>query len=167
MKVKEIKELIKILAETDITELKLERYGTKVEIKKGRPEFAIAPVTTVNNLPSAPQVQMAPAAPQPMPPLGAEQAPDPSPEEDMELPPNQVMIVAPMVGTFYRAPSPGADPFVEVNQVIEPGEVLCIIEAMKLMNEIESDTRGRVIKILVENGQPVEYGQPMFILEKV
>ncbi|HEY8345580.1 MAG TPA: acetyl-CoA carboxylase biotin carboxyl carrier protein [Bacillota bacterium] len=168
MKVKEIKELIRILAETDITELKLERFGTKVEIKKGRPEFATAPVATVNNLPSAPQVQMTPVAPQPMPSAGAEQAlGSSSPEEDMELPPNQVMIVAPMVGTFYRAPSPGADPFVEVNQVVEAGEVLCIIEAMKLMNEIESDTRGRIIKILVENGQPVEYGQPMFILEKV
>lgn len=167
MNVKEIKELIRLLAETDITELKLEKYGTKVEIKKGRPESATTPVTTVNNVTPAPQVQMAPTAPQPIPPVGAEQAHGPSPEEDMELPPNQMMIVAPMVGTFYRAPSPGAEPFVEVNQVVEPGEVLCIIEAMKLMNEIESDTGGRIIKILVENGQPVEYGQPMFLLEKV
>lgn len=162
MNVKEIKELVKLLVETDITELNLESDGTKIVIKKGHPESVAAPVTTVNYAPPAPapQVQMINTVP-----TGAEQAP--SPEEDTDLPANQMMIVAPMVGTFYRAPSPGAEPFVEVNQVVEAGEVLCIIEAMKLMNEIESDTGGRIVKILVENGQPVEYGQPMFLLEKV
>jgi oxaloacetate decarboxylase alpha subunit len=164
MNVKEIKELVKLLVETDITELNLESDGTKIVIKKGHPESIATPVTTVNYAPPAPapQVQMINAVPT----TGAEQAPSPSPEEYTDLPANQMMIVAPMVGTFYRAPSPGAEPFVEVNQVVEAGEVLCIIEAMKLMNEIESDTRGRIVKILVENGQPVEYGQPMFLLEK-
>ena len=77
------------------------------------------------------------------------------------------MIVAPMVGTFYRAPSPDAAPFIDVGSIVEVGTTVCIIEAMKLMNEIESEVRGRVVKILAENGQAVEYGQPLFILEKV
>ena len=77
-----------------------------------------------------------------------------------------ITITAPMVGTFYRAPAPDAPPYVEVGDLVEEGQALCIIEAMKLMNEIESEVRGRVVKILVENAEPVEYGQPLFVLEK-
>ncbi|MEO1961117.1 MAG: acetyl-CoA carboxylase biotin carboxyl carrier protein, partial [Paracoccus sp. (in: a-proteobacteria)] len=75
------------------------------------------------------------------------------------------VIKSPLVGTFYRAPAPGAPPFVEEGDIVSPGQVLCIIEALKVMNEIESDVRGKVVKILVENGQPVEYGQPLFLID--
>jgi acetyl-CoA carboxylase biotin carboxyl carrier protein len=74
-------------------------------------------------------------------------------------------VKAPMVGTFYRSPSPGAPPYVEIGQTIEPGQVICIIEAMKLMNEIKAEIRGKILEILVENAEPVEFGQPMFIIE--
>ena len=96
----------------------------------------------------------------------------PSPAAETVAPPappeaNLHQIRSPIVGTFYRAPAPDADPYVEVGQTVEPKTVLCIIEAMKLMNEIESDAAGRITKILVENGQPVEYNQPLFLLEPV
>jgi acetyl-CoA carboxylase biotin carboxyl carrier protein len=101
--------------------------------------------------------------------IGAEAAaaaPGPAPTE---APPEDTSryatIVAPMVGTFYRAPAPDADPYVEVGQTIEIGQTVCIVEAMKLMNEIESDVRGRVVEILVENAQPVEYGQILFHID--
>jgi len=88
-------------------------------------------------------------------------------QEGDKLPENQVTINSPMVGTFYRAPSPEAEAFVQEGQIVEPGQELCIIEAMKLMNTIESDIRGRILKIMVENAQPVEYGQPLFLIEKL
>jgi len=78
---------------------------------------------------------------------------------------NLHVIKSPLVGTFYRAPSPGAPPFVEVGDIVSPGQVLCIIEALKVMNEIESDVRGKIVKILVENGEAVEYGQPLFLID--
>ena len=79
---------------------------------------------------------------------------------------NTVEILSPMVGTFYRAPAPDSDPYVREDEIIKPGQILCIIEAMKLMNEIEAEISGKIIKILVENGQPVEYNQPLFLVEK-
>jgi acetyl-CoA carboxylase biotin carboxyl carrier protein len=88
-------------------------------------------------------------------------------EEKNELPPNYHVVKSPMVGTFYRAPHPGAEPFVKEGDRVEKGQVLCIIEALKVMNEIESDVSGIVRKILVENGEPVEYDQPLFYIEKV
>ena len=78
---------------------------------------------------------------------------------------NFLQITSPIVGTFYRAPSPGAEPFVEVDDVVEKGQVLCVVEAMKVMNEIEADARGRVVAILPQNSQPVEYGEPLFLIE--
>lgn len=158
MNIKEIKELVKLLVETDISELNLESDGTKIMIKKGYAPGCV---------PQAPVVSIAPAA-LPTPTVSA-----PTPvvaekvEKNDELSPNQILIVAPMVGTFYRASSPDAAPYVETGQVIEPGKVVCIIEAMKLMNEIESEFKGRIVDVLVENGQPVEFGQPLFILEKI
>src|SRR5690554_144988 len=166
MNVKEIKELVKLLVETDITELNLESEGTKIVIKKGQTGGVVLPMLGVNSPVPAPQTPPISPAPS-LQPAGVEQATMETEEAELKIAENQMMIAAPMVGTFYRAPSPDADPFVQVGQVVEAGEVLCIIEAMKLMNEIESDTGGKIVQILVENGQPVEYGQPMFVLEKV
>jgi len=88
------------------------------------------------------------------------------PAEDVETEEEKLHVIkSPLVGTFYRAPAPGAPPFVEEGDIVSPGQVLCIIEALKVMNEIESDVRGKVVKILVENGQPVEYGQPLFLID--
>lgn len=160
MNIKEIKELVKMLDGTDITELTFESEGSKVSIKKG---------TNISNiLYQAPNMQysspnMASPAPAPAQPI-----PTTVDEEKNEgLGPNQVLICAPMVGTFYRAPSPEAEPYVQVGQNVEDGQVVCIIEAMKLMNEIESEWRGKIVQVLVENAQPVEYGQPLFVLEKI
>lgn len=164
MNIKEIKELVKLLVETDITELNLESDGTKVVIKKGSTSGVVGQAQVIPVAPAAPPtpaVSTAPSAP-----AVAVQPGEPM-EKEEELKPNQMLIVAPMVGTFYRAPSPDAAPYVEVGQVVEPGQVVCIIEAMKLMNEIESEVKGKIVNILVENAQPVEYGQPLFVLEKV
>ncbi len=160
MNVKEIRELVKLLAGTDVTELDLETEGMKITIKKGAPVLQSTSATVAGMhhiaVPAAiPAAPAAPAAPS-LQTAGGER----------QLGPNQVLIVAPMVGTFYRAPSPEADPYVGVGDIVEPGQVVCIIEAMKLMNEIESEWKGRIAEILVENAQPVEYGQPLFLLEK-
>ena len=164
MNVKEIRELVRILAGTDVTELDLETEGMKITIKKGQP-VQVVPVSPTGFHPApVPSIAVAPAPPSAVsgmaPALGAV-------SDERVLGPNQVLIVAPMVGTFYRAPSPEADPYVQAGDMVEPGQVVCIIEAMKLMNEIESEWKGRVVEILVENAQPVEYGQPLFLLERV
>ncbi|MTI79972.1 MAG: acetyl-CoA carboxylase biotin carboxyl carrier protein [Firmicutes bacterium] len=154
----ELKELIKILNDTDISEIELESDGVKVAIKKGagHGETSVITAPEVTDVP-APEVKSAPVQN-----TGAE-AENKAPEvDDKDL----ESVTAPMVGTFYQAPSPDADPFVEVGQKVEAGQTLCIIEAMKLMNEIEVEFSGQVVEILVENGQPVEYGQPMFKIKK-
>jgi len=153
IKINDIKELVKLVEETDINELNVEMDGARVVIKKGNTGVAPVPVQ-----PSSAAEKTEPAA---------AEASTPAQEEEKKLPDNQVTINAPMVGTFYRAPSPGAEAFVETGQIVEPGQELCIIEAMKLMNTIECDFRGRVLRIMVDNAQPVEYGQPMFLMEKL
>lgn len=160
MNIKEIKELVKMLDGTDITELTFESEGSKVSIKKGTITSNINHQTPLMQYPSPTMTPPAIASAQPNPATAKE-------EQIEELGPNQVVITAPMVGTFYRAPSPESEPYVEVGQNVENGQVVCIIEAMKLMNEIESEWRGKIVKILVENAQPVEYGQPLFVLEKI
>lgn len=156
MNIQDIKELIRALSKTDIAEFTLETNGTRVCIrKKSMFHPAVAPSATV--APVAAGVQ--PVVPAVESALTA--APTLVEAE------NSVTIVAPMVGTFYRAPSPDAAPYVEVSDEVEVGQPLCIIEAMKLMNEIESEVRGRVTRILVENAQPVEYGQPLFVIERI
>lgn len=148
MKTAEIKELIAIFSESDITELVLELDNLKLHLSKLKV--------------SAPQ-QAAQHVPQPSATAGTKEAEPQQPSQ--EQPAKLREVLAPMVGVFYRAPSPGADPYVEVGSFVEKGQTLCIIEAMKLMNEIESEYRGQVVEILVENGQPVEYGQPLFLIE--
>ena len=149
MNQKELKELIEFLKEQDIAEFELERGDVKVRIKRGTP-VAVAPLT----LPIS-------AAPVPTPttalPVSASASP-PAKSADEGL----HQVKSPIVGTFYESPSPGSPPFVKPGDTVEAGQVLCIIEAMKLMNEIEADVSGEVVKRLVNNGQPVEYGQPLF-----
>lgn len=160
MNLKEVKELIKMLDETDISELTLESEGVKVSIRKGTGLFAAA-----NN--AAPVAAAAPAASPAQPALeGAKAAAPVSQPATPIRGENIVEITAPMVGTFYAAPAPDAAPFVKTGDTVTPGQTVCIVEAMKLMNEIEAEVAGRIVDILVENGQPVEYGQPLFLVEK-
>ena len=151
MDLRKLKTLIDLVAESGIAELEVTEGEDKVRIAK----FSPAPVapsspTTVmtGQFPAAPAAPGVPAA-----------APAAAPE------PTGHVVKSPMVGTFYRSPSPGAPSFVELGQAVKPGDTLCIIEAMKLLNEIEAEVGGTVKQILVDNGQPVEYGQPLFIID--
>jgi acetyl-CoA carboxylase biotin carboxyl carrier protein len=149
MDLRKLKKLIDLVQESGIAELEITEGEEKVKIVKGGP-LSVSPGPS----PHAPAALPAPAA-----------APAATPASlEPEAGPEGRVIKAPMVGTFYRAASPDAKAFVEVGQAVKEGETVCIIEAMKLMNEIEADASGVVKAILVENGQPVEYGQPLFIL---
>lgn len=152
LKFDEIKQLIELIGDTDINELSVEtEKGVKVSIKKGSDHFVE-------------RVVHAPPEPTPatlaVPNVASQQAtPDVTDESD-----DLIRVPAPMVGTFYRAPDPEADPYVKEGDVIHVGQPLCIIEAMKLMNEIESEVKGRIVRILVEDGEPVQYGEPLFLI---
>ena len=156
MDLKEIRALLKLVEESNIEELEVERQGLRVRIRRRgenvTPVLAAPSSPPLSPVPSPPALQAAPAAAPAAPPARAE---------------NLVTIESPMVGTFYRAPAPGAEPYVKEGQVVEKGSVLCIIEAMKLMNEIEAEVKGRIASVLVENAQPVEYAQPLFLVEPV
>lgn len=160
MQVHEIKELIKAVSDSEIVEFILEDDASDLRIVLRKAAGAVPPpVALTAAQPAAPpQTTLPPAAAQP--------ASDVQSGEESFDDERYITITAPMVGTFYRAPAPDAPPYVEVGDLVEEGQALCIIEAMKLMNEIESEVRGRVVKILVENAEPVEYGQPLFVLEK-
>jgi acetyl-CoA carboxylase biotin carboxyl carrier protein len=147
MTLKEIRALLELFREFGLTEVEVERSGERVRVRREPPPGAPAG--------SGPAGVATPAA-------HTSPAPEPIREDRRQ---HLVTVEAPMVGTFYRATSPEADPYVREGDAIKEGQVLCIIEAMKLMNEIESKVAGRVIRILAENGQPVEYGQPLFLIE--
>lgn len=156
MRVSKIRKLIKLVEESDIGELEVGGWGQKVRITKkpkpGNNPSTDQSVTTITVEPkgeAAPKIQAAPV----------------EPTKVVEETDHLVPIKSPMVGTFYRAPAPDAKSYVELNQQIAAGQVVCIIEAMKLMNEIESEVAGRVAKILVENAKPVEFGQTLFLIE--
>jgi acetyl-CoA carboxylase biotin carboxyl carrier protein len=149
MDLRKLKKLIDLVQESGIAELEITEGEEKVKIVKGG-GVSLSPAT------------LAPA--QPAAPADAGRAALPAPPAEPQPGEGGHVVKAPMVGTFYRTPSPDAKPFVEVGQTIKEGQTICIIEAMKLMNEIEADASGVVKAILVENGQPVEYGQPLFIL---
>ena len=155
-----LRRLLKIFDESTATELSIEEEGVSLQMSKAvhQTEGMMAPTYYMNAQPqmAAPAPAPAPAAPAAAP---APAAPAPVAEETAHK------LLSPIVGTFYRAPSPDADAFVQVGQRVSVGDTLCIVEAMKLMNEIESDFTGTIVKILVENGQPVEYNQPMFIIK--
>jgi acetyl-CoA carboxylase biotin carboxyl carrier protein len=160
MNLKELKELIDFLIEKDIAEFELERGDVKVRIKRGgehsvlhgqgEARFFAVPAAP----PAAAELGVVPVAAPP----AASAPPPPAPEEGLH------MVKSPIVGTFYEAPSPGAPPFVKPGDLVETGQVLCIVEAMKLLNEIESDVAGEIVKKLAANGQPIEYGQELFVI---
>lgn len=149
-----VRKLVKLLSESDVDEIEIEEEGKKIRIAKHSSRFAMAPQ-------AVPMVSV-PEAPRPAAPVASAPEPQPVPAPSA----NVHEVRSPIVGTFYSAPAPDAAPFVQVGSVVQAGSVLCIIEAMKLMNEIESDAAGTVLKVLVENGQPVEYDQVLFILQK-
>jgi acetyl-CoA carboxylase biotin carboxyl carrier protein len=156
MNQKELKELIEFLIEKDIAEFELERGDVKVRIKRGAEPAPLhggdARYFAVHSAPPpAPELATKPAVPAPP---AIEAAPEP--EAGLH------MVHSPIVGTFYECPSPGSPPFVKVGDTVEVGQVLCIVEAMKLMNEIESDVAGEIVTKLITNGQPIEYGQDLF-----
>jgi acetyl-CoA carboxylase biotin carboxyl carrier protein len=148
MNLKEIKELINLMNENDLVELEVDREGAKIRIKKSSAGKYEA-VSTEHLMPQIIHRAESPAV--------KEEKPNK----------NLIAIKSPMVGTFYRAPAPDAKPFVEMGQAIEVGQVVCIMEAMKLMNEIKSEVKGKIVEILVENSNPVEYGQVLFMVEQV
>lgn len=163
MNLKEIKELIKVLDETEISELNLESEGVKISIKKGTTMAAGASSAALPV--AAPVATVAPmAVPVQSPAEVVVATPTGKASETVENK-NVEYITAPMVGTFYAAPAPDAPTFVELGQKVRIGQPVCIIEAMKLMNEIEAEVEGKIVEILVENGQPVEFGQPLFSIE--
>lgn len=161
----EIKNLIDLVRDKDITELVLERDGEKETLVIKRLPPTPAPVIMAPQ--AAPMQYMGqPAYPVAGPTPATHPGPAaPATEEPAEA--NYHKVIAPMVGTFYRAPDPKQEPFVRVGDMVEKDQVIAIIEAMKIMNEIKNDLPGRCVKILVENGQPVEYGQPLMLLEPV
>ncbi|HYS63193.1 MAG TPA: acetyl-CoA carboxylase biotin carboxyl carrier protein [Paraburkholderia sp.] len=152
MDLRKLKTLIDLVSESGISELEVTEGEGKVRIVKNAPPVYVQP-----------SASYAPQYAQPAPAISGE-APAAAPAIPAAAAPQGHVVTSPMVGTFYRAPSPGADPFVQVGDTVKEGQTICIIEAMKLLNEIESDKSGVVKEILVENGQAVEYGQPLFVV---
>ena len=155
----EIKQILEMVREHELTEFELERDDFKLRIRKsatGQWTATMPPVAHVNyaQMMGAPHVQAPPSAPPPPPVLSPA-------EEEVDL----AVLKSPIVGTFYRAAEPGAKPFADVGETVRKGQVLCIIEAMKLMNEINSDVDGEIVKVYVENGQPVQYGERLFAIK--
>jgi acetyl-CoA carboxylase biotin carboxyl carrier protein len=151
MRKEEIEQLIQLVEESKITELEICEGKRKIRISKGASAVGmVQPMATPMLLPhTSEEAQIGQV----------------SPKEGPKLASNLKQIVSPMVGTFYRSPAPDADPFVEIGEIVQMGQTVCIVEAMKVMNEIGSDFSGVVRKILIENSQPVEYGQPLFLVE--
>ncbi len=150
MNIKEIKEMINLMNENNLMELEIEKDGTRIRLKKTAPEGQ------GYNGPILIEKERVSEGSKPI--SGAFEAKEISGIKTVE-------IKAPMVGTFYRAPSPETPPYVEIGQIIEPGQVICIIEAMKLMNEIKSEVKGKIVDIVVESAQPVEFGHVLFLIE--
>ncbi|MFN9279064.1 MAG: acetyl-CoA carboxylase biotin carboxyl carrier protein [Betaproteobacteria bacterium] len=156
MDLRKLKTLIDLVSESSISELEITEPEGKVRIvKAGQPMVGVVPAAGVNPAPAV-LAAVAPTAP-----AAAPAAATPGPAEV----PEAKVIKSPMVGTFYRSASPGAKAFVDVGSTVKAGEPVCIIEAMKIMNEIEADLGGTIARILCENGQAVEFGQPLFVLE--
>jgi acetyl-CoA carboxylase biotin carboxyl carrier protein len=152
---KDLRELIEFLKEYQVAEFDLDRGDTKIRLKFSQPAAASAGIADIARLVTAAPIVQASAA-SAAAPAAQPDAPAPDPEANLHI------VKSPIVGTFYGSPSPGAAPFVSPGDHVEKGQVICIVEAMKLMNEIESDASGEVVKCLITNGQPIEFGQPLF-----
>ena len=162
MDLKQIKQIIDLMKRSELTEFAVEEEGFKLKIRRGSNGLPMVSTGKGSNPPFAP-VDYNSVPPMPVPaPIQASVAAAPAPAEE----PGISFVKSPMVGTFYRAPSPESKPFVDVGSKIEDNSLVCIIEAMKIMNEIQAETKGTVVEILVENGQPVEYGQRLFKLRQ-
>ncbi|MDB0007218.1 acetyl-CoA carboxylase biotin carboxyl carrier protein [Flavobacteriales bacterium] len=165
MDIKEIQELIKFVAKSGATEVNLEIDNVKISIKSPAKKGAVPETTIIQQIPvaqGAPAVMPVAAAPAPAveAPAAKALAADKSSEED-----KYITVKSPMIGTFYRKPSPDKDTFVNIGDTIKPGDVLCVVEAMKLFNEIESEVSGKIVKVLVDDSTPVEYDQPLFLVD--
>ena len=145
MNLKEIKEVIQLMNENALSEIEIEKDGLKIRMKKGA--GGVIEQVVHESRPSQPAAR-------------ASESP-----KEVPAPSKSSQIKSPMVGTFYAAPAPDAAPFVQAGAQVEVGQVICVIEAMKLMNEIKSEVRGKVLEVLVHNGDPVEFGQPLFLIE--
>jgi acetyl-CoA carboxylase biotin carboxyl carrier protein len=153
MDIRKVKKLIELLEESGISEIEISEGEESVRISR----YPKPGTVTTTAAPAAPAPPSAPATATPTAPAAAEPA---APAVRGQ------QVTAPMVGTFYSGPAPGAKPFVEIGTEVKPGDTLCVIEAMKMMNQIESEFAGRVVSVLVENGSPVEFGQPLFVIEE-
>lgn len=150
MNLKEIKEMINLMNDNNLMELEVEKDGMRIRLKKtGSQAGEFSGPVIIERHAQDKQISQ-------------ESAQDQKAQVQSV---KAIEVKAPMVGTLYRSPSPGAPPYIEIGQTIEPGQVICIIEAMKLMNEIKAEIRGKILEILVENAEPVEFGQPMFLIE--
>jgi acetyl-CoA carboxylase biotin carboxyl carrier protein len=156
MDIRKVKKLIELLEESGISEIEISEGEESVRISRypqpGTVAVATAPLAAAPAPPPAPATAAAP-------PTSDSTPPPPPPSRGQQ-------VTAPMVGTFYSGPAPGAKPFVEIGSEVKPGDTLCVIEAMKMMTQIESEFAGRVVSVLVENGSPVEFGQPLFVIEE-
>ena len=150
----DLKQLIEFLKENQVAEFELDRGETRVRLKFDQPQASPAAMTELAQALAGSRAAQPAAQVQAAPPAGAEPAADP----DAGL----HIVKSPIVGTYYGSPSPGASPFVSPGEHVDKGQVICIVEAMKLMNEIESDAAGEIVKCFVSNGQPIEFGQPLF-----
>jgi len=181
MKMSEIRELVKLIDQSSVDELELEKEGFRLAIRKTKPQAAGQPVAIAPVSPVQPVLHAAAAVPAAGGPVSAAESSASSGNAAAQAatdasgateagkatdPKGLHTIVSPMVGTFYRAPAPDADPFVKPGDRVTEKTVVCIIEAMKLMNEIEAEVKGEIVDVLVENGQLVEYGQPLFLVKK-
>lgn len=159
MDIRKVKKLIELLEESGIAELEISEGEESVRISRYPPGAAVQHYSVAPPV-AAPAATASAAAPPATPGLAAKAA---AAAPETEIPGHKV--VSPMVGTFYEGPAPGADPFVKVGSEVKAGDTLCIIEAMKMMNQIESDKAGRITSVMVQNGEPVEFGQPLFTIE--
>ncbi|MBV7441729.1 acetyl-CoA carboxylase biotin carboxyl carrier protein [Weeksellaceae bacterium TAE3-ERU29] len=157
---KEIRELITFVSESGVSEVKLKTDKFEIEIKNPQAptpvHYEVSAPAQVQPQPVVSQVQNTPVQAQPQP-----EAPVPAQNEES----NYITIKSPMIGTFYRKPSPDKDVFVNIGDAIKAGDVVCVIEAMKLFNEIESEVQGKIVKVLVDDSTPVEYDQPLFLVD--
>ena len=152
MNIKELKELIELIRKSPIAELEIEKSGVRVRIKKETLPQSVPTPHSIDIV--SPSGEIA----------DTKELPTAKPVPEHK---GMVTVTAPVVGTFYRSPTPDTDPYVEVETTVKKGQILCVIEAMKLMNEIEAECDGRIFAILVENAQPVEYAQPLFLIEPI